>query len=120
MHMKYLMLSLRRALCALGASMAIFLISFPLFSQASAGRILGSVTDQTGSVMAGAAVTVTDVQRGISRILTTDQAGEYAAPSLLPGTYMVRVEANGVKTSEHAAILLQVGKDVRVDLSLQP
>ena len=100
--------------------MGILLISLPLFSQANAGRILGSVTDQTGGVMAGAAVTVTDVQRGISRILTTDQAGEYAAPGLLPGTYTVRVEANGFKTSEHTGILLEVGKDIRVDLSLRP
>src|ERR1700693_718908 len=114
-----IMVTLRRALCALGASMAIVLISLPLFSQANAGRILGSVVDQTGGVMAGATVTVTDVQRGISRTLTTDQAGEYAAPSLLPGTYAVRADANGFKISEHAGILLEVGKDVRVDFSLR-
>jgi hypothetical protein len=100
--------------------MVIVLISLPLFSQANAGRILGSVVDQTGGVIAGVTVTVTDVQRGISRILTTDQAGEYAAPSLLPGTYAVRAEANGFKISEHAGILLEVGKDVRVDFSLRP
>src|ERR1700693_3553381 len=115
-----IMVTLRRALCALGASMVIVLISLPLFSQANAGRILGSVVDQTGGVMSGATVTVTDVQRGISRTLTTDQAGEYAAPSLLPGTYAVRAEAKGFKTSDHAGILLEVGKDVRVDFSLRP
>jgi hypothetical protein len=118
--MKSLTLTLRKALCALAASMGIFLISLPMFSQANAGRILGSVTDQTGGVMAGVTVTVTDVQRGISRTLISDQAGEYAAPSLLPGTYAVRAEANGFKTSEHADILLEVGKDVRVDFSLRP
>src|ERR1700730_1128482 len=115
-----LILTPRRALGALAAGMGIFLISVPLFSQANAGRILGSVTDQTGGVMAGVTVTVTDVQRGISRTLTTDQAGEYAAPSLLPGSYAVRAEANGFKISEHAGILLEVGKDVRVDFSLRP
>src|SRR6267154_3875263 len=115
-----IMLTLRRTLSALAATMGIFLISVPLFSQANAGRILGSVVDQTGGVMSGATVTVTDVQRDISRTLTTDQAGEYAAPSLLPGTYAVRAEANGFKISEHAGILLEVGKDVRVDFSLRP
>src|ERR1700687_2906623 len=120
-HLKSLIiLTLRRTLGALGASMGIFLISLPLFSQANAGRILGSVIDQTGGVMAGVTWTVTDVQRGISRTLTTDQAGEYAAPSLLPGTYTVRAEASGFRTSEHAGILLEVGKDLRVDLSLRP
>src|SRR5713101_9997797 len=98
--MKSLMLALRRAHYLLGASLGIFLISLPLFSQANAGRILGSVIDQTGGVMAGATVTVTDVQRGISRTLTTDQAGEYAAPNLIPGTYTVRAQAAGFRTVE--------------------
>src|ERR1700693_32171 len=114
-----IMVTLRRALCALGASMVIVLISLPLFSQANAGRILGSVVDQTGGVMSGATVTVTDVQRGISRTLTTDQAGEYAAPSLLPGTYAVRAEAKGFKTIEHSGLLLEVGQNLRIALTLQ-
>ena len=70
----------------------VFLLSLPVFSQANLGRILGSATDQTGGVIAGATVTVLDVQRGISRTLTTDGAGEYNAPNLTPGTYTVRVE----------------------------
>lgn len=53
------------------------------FSQGSAGRISGAVTDQSGGVLAGATVTVLDVQRGISRTLTADQSGEYVAPSTL-------------------------------------
>src|ERR1700681_3009953 len=117
--MPLIMLTLRRALWALAASMVIVLISLPLFSQANAGRILGSVTDQTGGVIAGVTVTVTDVQRGIPRTLTTDQAGEYAAPSLLPGTYAVRAEAKGFKTVEHSGLLLEVGQNLRIDLTLQ-
>jgi len=92
----------------------------PIFSQANLGRILGSVNDQTGGVMAGATVTVLDVQRGISRTLTTDNAGEYNAPNLTPGTYIVRAESKGFKTAERSGILLEVGKDIRVDLTLQP
>ena len=51
-----------------------------------------------GGVIAGATVTVTDVNRGVSRALTTDQAGQYVAPDLLPGTYTIRGEAKGFKT----------------------
>src|ERR1700726_702174 len=111
---------LGKSLRLLAATIGVFLLCLPSFAQGTAGRILGTVTDQSGGVIAGATVTVTDVQRGIPRTLTTDQAGEYAAPSLLPGTYAVRAEANGFKISEHAGILLEVGKDVRVDFSLRP
>jgi hypothetical protein len=98
----------------------VLLVSVPLFSQGSAGRILGSVTDQSGGVIAGATVTVADVQRGVTRTLTTDQAGEYLAPDLLPGTYTVRGVAAGFKTVERASIQLEVKQDIRVDLVLQP
>jgi hypothetical protein len=94
-------------------------ISLPVFAQGTAGRILGTITDQSGGVIAGANVTVTDVQRGISRTLVADQAGGYAAPSLLPGTYTVRGEAKGFKTVEHSGLSLEVGQDLRIDLTLQ-
>jgi len=96
------------------------LVSIPMFSQGSAGRILGSVTDQSGGVLAGATVTVLDVQRGIPRTLITDQSGEYVAPSLLPGTYTVRAEFKGFKTVERQKIVLEVNQDIRVDLALEP
>jgi hypothetical protein len=101
------------------ASLAV-LASLPAFSQGNAGRILGGVTDQTGGAMAGATVTVIDTQRNSTRTLTTDDSGEYNAPNLLPSTYTVRAEAKGFKTSERSGILLEINKDLRVDLSLQP
>ena len=90
------------------------------FRAAQSGRILGAVTDQTGGAVAGATVTVLDVARGVSRTLTTDAAGEYSAPSLTPGMYTVRAEAKGFKTIDRQNILLEVGQDLRVDLTLQP
>ena len=61
-----------------------------------------------------------DVQRGVTRTLTTDQAGEYLAPDLLPGSFTVRGVASGFKTAERAGLLLEVKQDIRVDLVLQP
>jgi protocatechuate 3,4-dioxygenase beta subunit len=68
---------------------------FSLALSAQDGRILGTVTDQTGAVLAGATVSVIDTQRGLARTQTTDAAGEYNAPTLNPGTYTVRVAAKG-------------------------
>jgi hypothetical protein len=90
------------------------------FSQGNTGRILGTVTDQTGGAVVGAAVTVTNVQTGVGRDLVTDNAGQYAAPNLLPGTYTVHASAKGFKTVDRQNILLEVDKDVRVDVQLQP
>jgi hypothetical protein len=100
-----------------------FLVMFasvPLFAQGNRGRILGNVTDVTGGNVAGATVTITDVARGIPHVLTTDTDGLYFAPDLLPGTYIVKVEAKGFKVFQRKNVLLEVGKDVRVDVVLQP
>jgi len=102
----------------MGVSLCLF--SLPLFAQGNAGRILGAVTDQTGSAVVGASVTVTDLERGISRNLVTDEAGQYFAPNLLPGMYKVRVQAGGFKVLERSNIQLEVGNDVRIDLVLPP
>lgn len=90
------------------------------YPQGNTGRILGVVTDQSGGNVAGATVTVTDVARGVSQALTSDSDGAYVAINLLPGTYTVRAEYKGFKTFERKNILLEVGKDVRVDVLLQP
>src|SRR6266852_4720624 len=83
----------RKAAQLLGGAIAMFLLCLPAFSQGNFGRILGSVTDESGGVVSGATVTVIDKDRGVARTLTTDDAGAYAAPTLIPGTYIVRVEA---------------------------
>jgi hypothetical protein len=53
-------------LCVLGAIVAVLLCSNALFAQANFGRILGTVTDQTGAVLPGAVVTVVDTERGVA------------------------------------------------------
>jgi hypothetical protein len=70
--------------------------------------------------VSGATVIVTDLQRGVTRSLTTDQAGAYVAPELLPGSYKVRAEAKGFKSVERINITLEVAKDIVVDFQLQP
>jgi Carboxypeptidase regulatory-like domain/TonB dependent receptor len=94
--------------------------SLPLLAQSNTGRILGTVTDQTGAALNGASIVITDVQRGVTRNLTTDDAGAYVGPNLLSGAYKVRAEAKGFKTIERINIVIEVAKDVVVDFQLQP
>ena len=111
---------LSRLAVVLTALFAIALLGSPANPQGSTGRILGVVTDQSGGFVANAKVTITDVARGVSQNLATDTDGAYAAINLLPGTYTVRAEYKGFKTFERKNVLLEVGKDVRVDAVLQP
>src|SRR6202011_465471 len=112
--------SFRKAMQLLGGVMAVLLLCLPLFSQGSFGRILGTVIDQSGGVVSGATVTVVDTDRGVTKSFVTNDAGEYNAPTLNPGKYKVRAEAKGFKILERENIVLEVGKEVRVDLSLAP
>ncbi len=110
----------RKATQWLGGVLGLLLLCLPTYSQSSNGRILGTVTDQSGGVIAGATVTVIDTARGVTRTLTTDDAGEYNAPNLIPGPYTVRAEAKGFKKLERTNIVIEVGKEVRVDLIVEP
>ena len=110
----------RKAFQALGGMLVVLLLCLPAFPQGSFGRILGTVTDQSGGVVGGATVTVLDKDRGVSRNLTTDDAGVYNAPNLTAGNYTVRAESKGFKVFERQNIVLEVGKEIRVDASLQP
>src|SRR6202158_888929 len=110
----------RKAVQLLIGTMGMLLLCLPLFSQGSSGRILGSIIDQSGGVVSGATVTVIDTQGGVARTLTTDEAGAYNAPTLIPGTYTVRAEAKGFKKIERQNVVLEVGHEVRIDLTVQP
>lgn len=113
---------LRKILSGLQVSIAVsavFLLCTPLFSQGNAGRILGVVTDQQGGAVPAATITITDTQRASTRTVTSDDAGEFNAPNLLPGMYSVKAEATGFKPTELTALTLEVNQDLRVDIKLE-
>src|ERR1700731_4193894 len=64
-------------------------------AQVVGGSISGTVTDDSGSAIAGAVVVVHNDETGTERTLTTDPRGHYAAPSLTVGRYEVSASANG-------------------------
>jgi hypothetical protein len=88
-------------------------------AQGTSGRILGTVQDQSGAVVVGATVAITDVQRGITRNEVTDGSGDYVAAELLPGMYRVRATSAGFKASDHSGIQLEVAQDIRIDFTLE-
>ncbi len=109
-----------KACSILAAGILLFFAPGSLLAQANLGRILGTVTDQTGAPVPGVTVTIIDVDRGIDRTVTTDTAGEYNAPSLVPGNKRVRAQITGFKVVEQTGIQLEVGQELREDMVLQP
>ncbi len=99
-------------------TLTVFAVS--AYAQSTAGRVLGTLTDQSGAAVAAGSVTVTDVQRGTARTVTTDESGNYAVPDLQPGTYKIHAEARGFKAAERPSVQVEVASDVRADFALQP
>jgi len=94
-------------------------LSLSALAQSTAGRILGTLTDQSGAAVAGATVVVTDAERGTSRTVTTDESGSYAVPDLPPGIYKIHVQAKGFKSIDRPNVQIEVASDVRADFALQ-
>ena len=115
-----IIISTQRVLRSLIGTVLVLLLGLPAPAQLNLGRIFGSISDQSGGVIVGATVTVVDPARGVTRTLTTDTAGEYSAPSLVPSTYTVRVEFKGFKALDRQNVDVGVGQQVRLDLALQP
>jgi hypothetical protein len=70
-------------------------------------------------VVAGAIVTLTNDDTGVAQRQMTTQAGVYAFPAILAGTYTLRVEAAGFRTSVLPAQVVQVGNPVTADIELE-
>jgi hypothetical protein len=83
------------------------------------GSIVGTVTDQSGSAVPNAQVTITNTDTGIVRATTTNTTGSYSARELSFGHYSVRVEAPGFKQFDRTGITLAVNDTIRADASLQ-
>ena len=82
-------------------------------------EILGTVTDTTGAVIAGAQVAIINDATGQSRTVTTNQNGDYTAPGLNVGVYTVRCTMNGFKESVRTAIQLNVNDALRVNVQME-
>jgi Carboxypeptidase regulatory-like domain len=82
------------------------------------GAIQGTVTDPSGAAVAGAQVTITDRATGQVIRTTTNGAGSYTSGSLVPGNYVVKVEAKGFRTSEKS-LVVQVGTTANGSSSLE-
>jgi hypothetical protein len=88
------------------------------FAQDSRGVILGTLTDSTGGILPGVAVTVTNEGTNVSVNLVTDAKGAYQARNLNSGTYSVTAKLDGFKTAVKRGVVVTVGDAIPIDLVL--
>jgi hypothetical protein len=89
-----------------------------LVAQTFRGTILGTVTDQSGAVVAGATVTVRNVATGLERTTQTSADGSYSVPELPIGSYTVTIKQTGFQTSVTSGVVVDVAVERRVDVAL--
>jgi hypothetical protein len=99
---------------------ALLVYSFSLSAQEYRGRVQGSVTDSTEAAIAGASVTLTNVQTGVVSTRETNESGRYLFDLVLPGTYTVAVQFTGFTRFVQEKVVLVSRGDITVDAVLKP
>src|ERR1700682_3706861 len=89
-----------------------------LFAQKTTGTISGTVTDNSGAVVADASVTVTSAQTGATRTSQTNSEGSFFFPELNPGVYSIMVTKPGFKKVEEKNIALHVSDITNIPIKL--
>jgi hypothetical protein len=97
----------------------VLLAAISLSAQTFRGTILGTVTDPSGAVVAGATVSVKNAGTGLERTTQTSSDGSYALPELPIGTYTVTVTLTGFQTFQANGVTVDVAGERRVDAPLK-
>jgi len=111
--------AVRRSAPRLAVLLAAFFVIFAAQALAQEATVVGTVTDPTGAAVPNATISITNTDTGVTRNLTTNGDGQYVAPDLHIGGYVVKVTATGFKAAEQKGITLNVGDRSRVDFKLQ-
>jgi len=88
-------------------------------SQATTGLIQGTVADPNGAVVAGATVTVKNIDTGFERTVTSNSDGFFSAPLLPLGRYRVSVNANGFANAIYENVEVNVGQTQTLNVGLK-
>src|SRR5690242_7943179 len=97
----------------------VFCLAFSALLQAQGlGEFVGTVTDPSGAVVAGAKVTAAEAGTGFSRSVITSNEGFYAIPSLRPAHYNLSVQAEGFRNFSQTGIQLQADQSATINVKL--
>ena len=95
------------------------LFSQMVIAQVTTGAILGTVTDDTGAVLPGVGMSVTNVETGLTREAVSNDEGRYSARNLVSGAYRIQAELAGFQTAVRRGVTLSVGQEAVINFTLQ-
>lgn len=111
------MIKVDRLLCSVLLSLG---LAASAYSQAVAiAEVSGTVADPTGSTVVNALVKMTETEKGLIRTVNTDENGRYTFPNLPVGPYRLDVTSQGFKAYAQTGIILQVGNNVQINVTMQ-
>src|SRR5215475_7003218 len=97
-----------------------FLVTFTgAFGQISNATLTGTVSDSTGAVLPSVSINATNNATGVVTTVTSNEAGAYTIPSLLPGTYTVSAELSSFQKQTYSNVALGNAVTVRLNFVLQ-
>src|SRR5215471_16307000 len=91
----------------------------PVAAQVLYGSVIGTVTDQTDSVIPTAAVTLISKGAGLSKEVVSDDGGRYSLVNVLPGRYDLKIVAKGFRTYTQTDIEVTPNTVGRVDVRME-
>ena len=94
------------------------LSSLQSVAQSVTGHITGTIKDQSGGVVAGATVTLTNSAQNTQTKSVTDAQGIYAFPSVPVGRYNLKIEAGGFKPESRANLVIDINTALLLDIGL--
>ena len=116
-------MQLSRSRCAvlLAAAIMMFLglSSVALAQTTAVASVGGVITDSTGKVIVNAQVLITETDKGQVRTATTNLEGQYTFANLPTGAYRLEVKSPGFKDYAQSGLVLQVGNNIQVNVSMQ-
>src|SRR5262245_64113722 len=90
----------------------------PLFAQGALSEVNGTATDQSGAVLPGVTVTLTEETTGLVRTVVTNDTGRWVLPALQPGRYTIKAELSGFQTQNRSGVVVNVGQAITINLAL--
>src|SRR5262245_3373397 len=101
-----------------GFLVALVLLPVLASAQTTTGDVSGIIVDAQKAPLSGVTVHATNTDTGATRDAQSDKSGVYRLPGLQIGTYQVVATLPGMQ-SYSARVVLNVGRDVRLDIALQ-
>src|SRR4051794_36634475 len=95
-----------RRIFASTVAVMLVLASAALAAAQSRGNISGTITDNSGAVLPGVAVVITNTDTGVERTLVTDAGGRFTAADLQPGPYSLKASLEGFATVNRSGVTL--------------